>query len=251
MKTKGDKKYLRQARESTKRACWYGCRFFSTFDHQLLLQLFIFHISANMCIFSACGQLVYGLLMVACLALTAVATFTSSWSEVKDLPHGPHFGIMPFACVTSSSGITCHAWWDVSILDIASNSNMSSERCYVASCCGRHDVFGFSLRNHSTGLESFHLVTFWNYLDSCDHFSFACCCKKWLIHPLSLFAILITLFLLVSVIVYGVNNHNAIPITKGTVQLGWSFWMAVGALACGAADVLVGALTVFLGRHHL
>lgn len=39
-------------------------------------------------------------------------------------------------------------------------------------------------------------------------FSCACCCKKFIIHPLSILSFLTTVFLLVAVIVYAVNNKG-------------------------------------------
>ncbi|VDM76226.1 unnamed protein product [Strongylus vulgaris] len=94
----------------------------------------------------------------------------------------------------------------------------------------------------------FELVALvWNLIAFC-----ACCCKKYLIHPLTALSLLVTVMLLVSVIVYAVNNKDNLgDKIDHKDQYGYSFWLSVCALVLAAADTVIASLTVCLGTRCL
>ena len=68
---------------------------------------------------------------------------------------------------------------------------------------------------------------------------FGCCYK-------AIFVAFIILFLSVSVIIYGINYADDIAKSQGiTVELGWLFGLAAGALAC--ADLRAALISGFCG----
>uniref|UniRef100_A0A1I7T5N9 Claudin-like protein n=1 Tax=Caenorhabditis tropicalis TaxID=1561998 RepID=A0A1I7T5N9_9PELO len=180
-----------------------------------------------MCL-SGLTQIFYGLIMTGSAILTAVALFTPSWNTVEDnvkgLVNGDPSnwnGLMPWTCINHSQGQTCQDWW---------GNLPGGTRCVVVCMIIALIVQIFAV--------------IYNFL-TC----LACCCKKYIIHPLTLFAVISTILLLIAVIVYAATWNNFTVQPNTTTQLGYSFWLAVGALILSAADVILGALTVFLGEH--
>ncbi|CAL2049406.1 CBN-CLC-1 protein [Caenorhabditis brenneri] len=177
-----------------------------------------------MCL-SGLTQIVYGLLMAGSAILTAIALFTPSWNtienNVKNLNHQDWNGLMPWSCIGNSGGSTCQDWW----------ANLPGwMRCVVVCMIISLIVQIFAC--------IYNLLT-----------CLACCCKKYIIHPLTLFAVISTILLLIAVIVYAANWSSYNGAENSGSALGYSFWLAVGALILSAADVILGALAVFLGEH--
>uniref|UniRef100_A0A8R1HXF7 Claudin n=1 Tax=Caenorhabditis japonica TaxID=281687 RepID=A0A8R1HXF7_CAEJA len=180
-----------------------------------------------MCL-SGLTQILYGILMAGSAVLTAIALFTPSWNtveqnvqDVRNLDTSNWNGLMPWSCIDHSKGATCQDWW----------ANLPTWlRCVVVCMI------------LSLIVQIFAVV--YNFL-TC----LACCCKKYVIHPLTFFAIISTLLLLISVIVYASEWADFKPSVDTSSALGYSFWLAVGALILSAAAVILGSLTVFLGEH--
>uniref|UniRef100_A0A0K0DIZ7 MARVEL domain-containing protein n=1 Tax=Angiostrongylus cantonensis TaxID=6313 RepID=A0A0K0DIZ7_ANGCA len=163
----------------------------------------------NMCVISACGQIVFGIVMVACLILTAIPTFNGqlfTWSCLKDLKDCDPF-------------------------------QKDEDRGYMKTVA----IFmGLALL--------FELICIvWNFVAFCT-----CCCKKYIIHPLTFLSFITSALLLGSVTVYAKNNkgHLGDKFTHKD-QFGYSFWSSVAALALAVVDTVVASVTVCMGRHCL
>ncbi|CAJ0599125.1 unnamed protein product [Cylicocyclus nassatus] len=161
-----------------------------------------------MCIFSACGQIVFGVVMVGCLILTAVPTFSGKmlrWDCIKD--------------IKNCEDITDHEGYMKTVA--------------IFMCLAL----------------LFELIALaWNLFVFC-----ACCCKKYLIHPLAILSLIATIMLLIAVIVYGVNNKDSMQKLedKSKDQYGYSFWLSICALVLAAVDTVIAAVTVCLGTRGL
>ncbi|CAP35147.1 Protein CBR-CLC-1 [Caenorhabditis briggsae] len=180
-----------------------------------------------MCL-SGLTQILYGLIMTGSAILTAVALFTPGWNtienNVKDVTNGgkPDWnGLMPWSCISHSQGSTCSDWW----------AELPGWMRCVVICM----ILSLIVQ----------IVAIIYNLLTC----LACCCKKYIIHPLTLFAVVSTILLLITVIVYAANWSEFQNGFNTSSQLGYSFWLAVGALILSAADVILGALAVFLGEN--
>ncbi|KAK6048137.1 hypothetical protein COOONC_14358 [Cooperia oncophora] len=188
-----------------------------------------------MCIFSACGQIVFGFIMGLCLILTAVATFDGK--------------LLSWDCINQEH--LCNPWQH------AQRDHMIAVACALCLAI------------------VFQVI-------SC-----ACCCKKYIIHPLVGLAFITTVFLFIGVIVYVVAqnesdgkhslwqlNIKTSSILKGYLMIkntssifvhgpfsgfinyrsneyGYSFWLAVCALILAAMDTIVAGMTVCLGTRGL
>ncbi|WKY16392.1 hypothetical protein Q1695_001222 [Nippostrongylus brasiliensis] len=204
-----------------------------------------------MCI-SMCAQVLYGVIMVACLILTLAAMFTSNWRQIdteldnmkNDVLRGKvpdHMGIFPFACRMPGDNSTknstdtglkyCEQWW---------NNLPTWEKVVIGAMVV------------AVLLEAFAVI--WNFFTCC-----ACCCKQLLLHPLTLAALLTSVALAVAVVVYGVNNKTAFDgvdslhdiESKIKSAVGYSFWMAVGALVLAVVDTIVGVFAACMGQTCL
>lgn len=171
--------------------------------------------------------------MLATLGLTLGALFTPGWSRVTDeygnvvnaVSHPE--GLFAFLCGSNSGKISdCQQWFD----------NLPDwEKAVVVMMCV------------AAGLEVIAIL--WTLFTIC-----ACCCKKYIIHPLPALAFLMALFLAASVIVFGVYNQEIVKQSfKGQyhTKLGYSFYLAIGGLAGAVVDIIVGALTVALAEKSL
>ncbi|KAK6061865.1 hypothetical protein COOONC_00472 [Cooperia oncophora] len=117
-----------------------------------------------MCVFSSCGQIVFGVVMIGCLVLTAIPTFNGklfSWKCLNDLKNCDPF-------------------------EKAQHGYMKTVAIFMVL---------------ALAFEIISLI--WNLIAF-----FACCCKKFIVHPLTILSFLTTAFLLVAVIVYAVNNKG-------------------------------------------
>ena len=176
---------------------------------------------------------------------------------------------MPWTCVQHSGSNTCKDWWKntpgwqhatVILMCVALIIEIIALIWNIVTLwvCLLDPIKCRGLRLY---LFKFHVI-----LKLKQYFSFACCCKKYIIHPLTLFALVITICLTAGVIIYGVNNKDLFseyffisPVTSPLAEnqpnidtsLGWSFWMAVGAAVIALADIIVGAMTVCLGESGL
>ncbi|CAJ0956377.1 unnamed protein product, partial [Mesorhabditis belari] len=182
--------------------------------------------------FSGIGQIVFGIIMIACFVLTCASMFSDNWRTFKNNAEDTiKSGIFSFNChIPGSNGAaqSCDSseWW---------NSLKTWEKVTVVAMC--------------LAVATELLCLAWN-LFAC----FACCCKKYVIHPLTLFATLVAIFLAVGVIVYGVNNKDALDnvnFNNGEwkkTEVGYSFYLAVVALVLAVVDIFVAGLTVCLAE---
>ncbi|XGW27923.1 hypothetical protein V3C99_008040 [Haemonchus contortus] len=199
--------------------------------------------------FSMCAQVLYGVIMFVCLLLTLGAMFTSSWRKIGDelqenalKGHLPdHMGIFPFACrmpggnttsPTNSTGLEyCEKWW---------NDLQTWEKVVIGAMV------------LAVLFEVIALI--WNAFTWC-----ACCCKQFLLHPLTLAAVATSISLATAVVVYGLRNQEAFQgienwkdiESKIKSEVGYSFWLAVGAMVLAIADVIVGACAACMGESCL
>ena len=142
-------------------------------------------------------------------------------------------GLMPWSCIKHSQGTKCHDWWNVILLlltQFSSNieviilepSRMAKSRRYF-------DDRIASRWNYNADLEYFRIVSIYllfnlKYLHLISKtivqlfdLSCACCCKKYLIHPLALMAFIITVLLLIVIIIYAANAKHDIKDTDTQV----------------------------------
>jgi hypothetical protein len=192
-----------------------------------------------MCL-SALGQIIYGSVMLVALGLTITSIATPGWNQFKngtvnDAKDGNFnlnsSGLFNFACnVTNSTKSSDNCEWK----DIAT--------------WGKVVIITICL---AVLLEIAALI--WNFVTFC-----ACCCKKYIIHPLTALAVTISICLAVAIIVFGAKHESQLDINvnhfsdvKGRGEIGYSFYMACGALAAAIIDIFVGALTVCLAKHCL
>ncbi|KAJ1354165.1 hypothetical protein KIN20_011004 [Parelaphostrongylus tenuis] len=196
--------------------------------------------------FSMCAQVLYGIVMFCCLALTIGAMFTSNWREITtdaekqllrnhSLPS--NMGIFPFACrmpgdqnikATKGDFEYCEKWW---------HNLQAWEKAVVAAMV------------LAVLIEAFALA--WDIFTWC-----ACCCKQFLLHPLTFASLAASISLAIAVVVYGMNNKSAFEEVKtwGDIQskiqseVGYSFWLAVGALGLAVASTFVAACANCLGQ---
>ncbi|KAH7718570.1 CBN-CLC-1 protein [Aphelenchoides avenae] len=152
------------------------------------------------------GQIVYGALLLGALALTLGAIFTPQWREITRTSSGDPIG---------QEGIfTCK--YDV------------------------HKPFS----THCTTLFQAVAVV-WTVISF-----FACFCKQHILHPLSGFAVFAFLLLLSISLVYYFVYTKELPHDirhEGELQalsnLGYSYYLCVGAMALALFGAVVGAIT--------
>lgn len=193
------------------------------------------------------GQLIYGAVMIAALGLTLASMFSPGWTQIKgelgditdDLKQHnipDVHGIFPFLCSLpggekSSGGVDqCEIWFD----------NLPGwEKAVVVLMC------------LSVVVEVLAII--WTVITLC-----ACCCKAFIIHPLPWISLLLTIFLAAAVIIFGIKNKDSIQVEldenllnqlKLQGEVGYSFYLACGALAAAVIDIIVGGLTVTLAKR--
>ncbi|RCN52438.1 hypothetical protein ANCCAN_01481 [Ancylostoma caninum] len=164
-----------------------------------------------MCIFSSCGQIVFGGIMLLCLALTGTATFYGSdgrllsWDCVTDYRHcdpwesryvGDMRTVAIFMCLALIAEVICLIW------------NLIT----FCACCWKRYII------HPLILLSF------------------------------LTAIFLTVAVIVYAVTY---KGNIGYYTYQRDEYGFSFWLAVVALILAGIDVIVAGLTVCLGERGL
>ncbi|KAH7709721.1 Protein CLC-1 [Aphelenchoides avenae] len=202
-----------------------------------------------MCL-SRLGQIIYGIVTFVAICLILAAMFSPGWRKLKmdvdsavDNRKVPsNMGLFPFACTfpsnenkSSSSGTNpndtdfCKNWW---------NNQPTWEKAVIA-------MIILALIVEVVALA-------WNFVTFC-----ACCCKGFILKPLPLLAGLAALLLAICVIIFGVKNKDSIKEihdlgdVNGQSEVGYSFYMACGALAAALANVVIGTLTVTLADHCL
>ncbi|GMR31743.1 hypothetical protein PMAYCL1PPCAC_01938, partial [Pristionchus mayeri] len=179
-------------------------------------QLLIFQ---KMCSFLV--QIIYGVVCLASTAMTVVAM------------------AMPGEWATNDN--TIHAMQNVArsmygVVDEWSSSDLPwTEKVVVACMC--------------IGL-AFQVVAFiWNIISIC-----ACCCKRFILHPLSLFTLLAAIFLAIAVAFYAIfdgsfieiDPKNPFSVTKddASLEMGYCFWLACGALALNVVNMIVASAAI-------
>ena len=201
---------------------------------------------------SAIGQIVYGILMFAALALTITGIFTPGWRKVENAPdsikdqidNGNYQigGILPLNCdswlnrdgTSTQSSINCDNWWK--------NLPDWNKTVVVTVCL-------------AVVVEVLALI--WNLLTFC-----ACCCKRHLLHPLTGLAILASILLAITVIVYGINSSDSLcdlstnlndwnGCDQGKTDANYSFYITCAALACTLVSIGVGIIASCFANHSL
>ncbi|CAJ0956219.1 unnamed protein product, partial [Mesorhabditis belari] len=185
-----------------------------------------------MCL-SGVGQIVFGIIMTSCFILTCVAMFSPNWRSFRDdTDDKMTTGLFKFNCKFPGT-----------------NENDSTDRCGKDWWKHLHTWEKVTVVMMCLALATELLCLAWN-LFAC----FACCCKGIVIHPLTFFAVLVTLWLAIAVIVYGANTKDSLKdIDWGAkdapkTEIGYSFYMAVAALVLALVDVVVASVTVFLAK---
>ncbi|GMT05172.1 hypothetical protein PENTCL1PPCAC_27346, partial [Pristionchus entomophagus] len=188
---------------------------------------FISFLLQKMCSFLV--QIVYGVVCLAATAMTVVAIFTPGWTTYSFNDYEPiSQGILPFTCASPAyknnqspvfNWSDCTTWF---------NNLPWTEKVIVACMC--------------IGL-AFQVVAFvWNIISIC-----ACCCKKYILHPLSVFTLLAVIFLAIAVIMYAIFDNQYIEFVDPskpidfTMEIGFSFWLACGALALNVINMIVSS----------
>uniref|UniRef100_A0A914C2K3 Uncharacterized protein n=1 Tax=Acrobeloides nanus TaxID=290746 RepID=A0A914C2K3_9BILA len=148
-------------------------------------------------------------------------------------------GIFPFACeirkddkpITTTPGYKdpCQEWWD----------NLTGwQKGVAAAMC------------LAVLVEIIALI--WNIVTFC-----ACCCKKYIIHPLVAFAFLIAILHLIALIIYGLKYKDQIDFKnlpkdpKNSNNLGYSFYMAIVAMIGAVLNIFVGGIAVHFAKRDL
>ncbi|VDN52176.1 unnamed protein product [Dracunculus medinensis] len=204
-----------------------------------------------MCL-SFLGQILFGIIMAGSLGLTLASMFTPGWKQfsaesgfnienLKKLEIPETLGIFPFFCQMPNANITnttsvgfayCKQWWENLLL---------SDKAVVAAMC--------------LALIVEIVTVIWTILSIA-----ACCCKSCLIQPLPVFATIITILLSIAVILYGIDNKNDIDFinkisdfneleSKIQSKVGYSFYLACGALLGAVIDIVIGILIVTLAKR--
>ncbi|MFH4983467.1 hypothetical protein AB6A40_010176 [Gnathostoma spinigerum] len=218
-----------------------------------------------MCL-SFLGQIIYGALIFVAIGLTLTSMLTPGWrsfkteikkeldklkpiGEIENIhnlkPRIPEtMGIFPFLCripraenakhlpidaENSADWSYCEQWW---------KGLKYWEQLVIVSMC------------LALITECFAVV--WLVITLC-----ACCCRKYLIHFLSIIPLLATIFLSVAIGFY-VHYQNIDTITtdvealpeaiQKSSEVGYSFYMACGALVMNVLAVFVGALSEKLSQ---
>uniref|UniRef100_A0AC34F7E0 Uncharacterized protein n=1 Tax=Panagrolaimus sp. ES5 TaxID=591445 RepID=A0AC34F7E0_9BILA len=201
---------------------------------------------------SALGQIVYGILMFSALALTLTGMFTPGWRKLEDAPDGAKqqiqdhqvpSGLFPIGCkgwlsgdgVTTQSSADCDNWW---------NDLPTWNKVVIITAC--------------LAVIAEILALVWNLLTFC-----ACCCKQHLLHPLTALAVLTSILLAITVIVFGINQADSIcDISKqsgqnwdgcesGKTNANYSFYITCAALACSLVSIGVGIIASCFANHSL
>ncbi|KAK0415795.1 hypothetical protein QR680_012124 [Steinernema hermaphroditum] len=175
------------------------------------------------------GQIAYGSLMLLALGLTLASMFTPGWQQIKHVDGKDlNFGI--FFCHNATTSDTkgaesgtdyCKEWW----------KKQSPEMKAVIACMCLAVVVEV-------------VAIAWNIFTIC-----ACCCKKYLVHPLPALALVAAIFLAIAVGIYVSIKDAQKGLKPGTIS--YSFYLACAALAACIADIIVGSLTVTLAKHCL
>ncbi|CAJ0610484.1 unnamed protein product [Cylicocyclus nassatus] len=182
-----------------------------------------------MCL-TMCTQIVYGVIMLACLGLTMFSMFSPNWRQIKNITDvdnigdlskeiqnlPKHVGLFSFSCrMPGGDGGEgkfdfnyCKDWWK----NLKTWEKVVTVAMVVAAA-----------------VEVFALI--WDVLSAC-----ACCCKSALLTPLTLAAFCATVALGVAVGVYGYKNKDAFEGVKGlddikgklNSEVGSSFWLYNG-----------------------
>ncbi|VDD94066.1 unnamed protein product [Enterobius vermicularis] len=178
------------------------------------------------------GQVLYGAIMLGTLGLTLGAMFSSGWSEIKsdfnnDIITGiPHPKTL-FAFVCGSDDVdakACKEYFD---------SLQTWMKAVIVLMC------------LSAVAEVIALI--WTIFTI-----FACCCKKYVVHPLPAVALLLAILLAAALIIFGINSGEGIVGGSGyKSELGYSFYMACASLLGAIIDIVVGALTAALAQKDL
>ena len=227
---------------------------------------------------SALGQIVYGILMAAALGLTLVGIFTPGWRKIGDAPssaeqqirdeHKVPSGLFPMGCKdwlggdgTTMSPADCDNWWHVSYhfgVDRTLWSIIRLINWYNLGILFQDMPTWNKVVIVSTALAVIAelLALAWNLLTFC-----ACCCKRHLLHPLTGLAVLTSIFLAITVIIFGVNNKDSIcDFTKhgkatdceaGKTDANYSFYLIIAALACSLVSIGVGIIASCFANHSL
>ncbi|VDM99229.1 unnamed protein product [Thelazia callipaeda] len=205
-----------------------------------------------MCL-SLAGQIVYGAVMLVALGLTAGSMFSPGWYELnktannitddlKNFKFPAEIGIFSFLCKTATDyNTTVNA--DANSFDFCKEWYQqlpSWEKAVVIFMC-------FSLAGELVAVV-------WTAITI-----FGCCCRQLFAQLLPVFALAVTIFLAIAIILFRANQQDAISgIDFSDVpqdwkisinsQAGYSFYLACGALALTIMDIFVGLASIYLSK---
>lgn len=205
-----------------------------------------------MCL-SFVGQVIFGAVMLATLGLTIASMFSPGWRQftnttgytIKDLEKlkiPKEFGIFPFLCKTAT-GDNDYGGASEKSLDFCKQwfENLPNwEKAVVVFMC--------------LALIAEVVTIAWTLISFCT-----CCCKTACFRALPVLSLIITVFLAVAIIVFALNNNDVIQIDINNVEekvkaalkteIGYSFYMACGALAGAIIDIFVALISLFFAKH--
>ncbi|KAF7634966.1 hypothetical protein Mgra_00005565 [Meloidogyne graminicola] len=197
-----------------------------------------------MCV-SKLGQTIYGTLAFIIVALVIASMFTPGWrkiqAEVKEgedrskiINQTISLGIFPFSC-----------GWEIGKSELNLNSTATDDTCkkwWENQPTYEKFVLFFMILALLCSIAAF----VWNVL------TFCCCIGKGVFRPLPSLASASAFLLLIALVIYYFNNEKDIEVMKAwdnikTIEdndIGYSFFLALGAFLLSLINCLVGSLIV-------
>uniref|UniRef100_A0A914USN1 Uncharacterized protein n=1 Tax=Plectus sambesii TaxID=2011161 RepID=A0A914USN1_9BILA len=194
------------------------------------------------------GQIVFMAIMFVGLVLTLVSMFTPGWRSFESKNSGIDlknikdydFGIIHLHCsddmfpnptsVPRGAPLAdnCEQWWQ----------NQPTWEKVVIACMALAVLCQL-------------IALIWTATTFC-----ACCCQRYLVHPLPILACFATLFLIIAVGVFGVKNQDSIESMPSNVKellnsdatISYSFYVACGAIVCMVVDAILGCIVVRIAK---
>ncbi|GMT31389.1 hypothetical protein PFISCL1PPCAC_22686 [Pristionchus fissidentatus] len=173
-------------------------------------------------------QIVYGVLCLAAVAMTITAMVTPGWTTFSVNTQDFTQGIFPFTCAWPGDDVTPNPIFNFSDCTVWFNNLPWTEKMVVVCMC--------------IGLAFQALAFVWNIISIC-----ACCCKKYILHPLSFFTFFAVIFLAIAVIAYAIWSPGYLELSDmwadglNTKSVGFSFWLACGALGLNVINLVVAS----------
>ncbi|KAH7709718.1 Protein CLC-1 [Aphelenchoides avenae] len=183
------------------------------------------------------GQIAYGAVMLVALALTLGGMFTPEWRKYANQQNldgtAAGVGLFSFACKIDNLNACAMEFQD-----------QPTWQKVVVACL----ILGALAQALAV---AWAVVTF-----------FACCCKKHVLHPLTGFAVLASILIVIGVAVYALRYKEQIGsfwnqlhqpnLNFGSIpDLGYSFFLCCGSLAASVVGIVIGSLTACFGDRGI